>query len=80
MAFTSLLRLGILGIVVLPFGYLLQSNSVPALRQWWSLYLWASESLGHVPYEVQVFKADPLILYIRNFLSETEISHIIKNT
>lgn len=29
-------------------------------------------------YEVQIFSRDPLILYIRDFLSQGEIQHVLK--
>lgn len=67
---------------------------VPSLRSLstnacslWNTYIprlfhqneWNSAAIPSVPnYEVQVFSHDPLILYIRDFLSEDEIQHLLK--
>lgn len=40
---------------------------------------WSGSQVRELPYQVQVFSTDPMILYIRDFLSPDEISHITKS-
>lgn len=54
---------------------LLWKTHVPRLFQ----SEWKSSAFPSGPnYEVQVFSQDPLILYIRDFLSEEEIQHLLE--
>ena len=45
----------------------------------WALE-WPTLRAREAPYQVQVFNTDPVILYIRDFLSKDEINHILKQT
>ncbi|KAH9985965.1 hypothetical protein F4779DRAFT_624334 [Xylariaceae sp. FL0662B] len=40
---------------------------------------WVTSRIQEPAYQVQVFNTDPVILYIKDFLSKGEIAHIVKN-
>ncbi|KAF4495391.1 Prolyl 4-hydroxylase, alpha subunit [Fusarium agapanthi] len=68
---TALLCTGLIALVLAYCSNALQS---PHLSSWCS-----GSHVREVSYQVQVFSTDPIILYIRDFLSPDEVSHITKS-
>ncbi|KAF5024434.1 hypothetical protein F66182_3520 [Fusarium sp. NRRL 66182] len=68
-------------------AWLCAALSVPLLTYWVGPFLiplmpsswWTEYPVKEVPYQVQVFSSDPMILYIKDFLSPDKVSHITRS-
>jgi hypothetical protein len=60
--------------IIVPASYWLQSYTLT-----WPFIHSRVQTVGETPYHVQAFNNDPMVLYIRDFLSKDELSHIIRS-
>jgi hypothetical protein len=72
-------RRSLASLLVLVFTVTLIPIAVYWTDAWPRLTLaWSTSRVQEPIYQVQVFSIDPVILYIKDFLSKDEISHILK--